>query len=390
MILSVCAGMPSEIANIISKVINIIKIVVPVGLVIFGMIDFARATWAQKDEEIAKGRNTFFKRLISGALVFFVIAIVQLLFNLLDTNGSDESISCLNAILNGSGGTSYGGSVGGSDDKTTASNETKECTGTYYNYYKSCIESSNAGHISIETCNKNYPSCANKYQDKTTTITTTTTSYKKPNMNNTAIVGEKVVEFVTSIGLDAWEIRTNTLKGCGEDFAEGWDSEIGDWNPFGLDIAAVKCLARIWKADKIDIPVENAKDFVTMLNGIKSDMDIKKDYKYCSAAGYYTQSSIRDKKLMCLRNTYCQFENATCYNDVETKLINNKINNLNQEICVKEEPADINSGEWYRNDDTDQYCKVNYLINVNAQDAIEYCNYQVAACMATAGVEYSK
>jgi len=112
MILSVCAGMPSEIADIISKVINIIKIVVPVGLVIFGMLDFAKATMAQKDDEIAKGKNTFFKRLISGALVFFVIAIVQLLFNLLDTNGSNEAISCLNAILNGSGGTSYGGSVG--------------------------------------------------------------------------------------------------------------------------------------------------------------------------------------------------------------------------------------------------------------------------------------
>lgn len=113
MILNVCAGMPSEIANIISKVINIIKIVVPVGLVIFGMLDFAKATWAQKDEEIAKGKNTFFKRLISGALVFFVIAIVQLVFNLLDTNGSNEAISCLNSILNGTGGTSYEGGSGG-------------------------------------------------------------------------------------------------------------------------------------------------------------------------------------------------------------------------------------------------------------------------------------
>jgi len=85
---------------VVSMAITIIKIVVPILLIIFGMMDLAKAVMAQKEDEIKKGQQTFIKRLIAAAIVFFVIAIVKLLMSLVADD--DETItSCFNSFVNG-------------------------------------------------------------------------------------------------------------------------------------------------------------------------------------------------------------------------------------------------------------------------------------------------
>ena len=85
---------------IISVLILIVQIAVPLLLVVFGMLDLGKAVVASKEDEIKKGQQTFIKRLIAGAIVFFVIFIVQALTRFL-SNGSDNIMGCFNCFVHG-------------------------------------------------------------------------------------------------------------------------------------------------------------------------------------------------------------------------------------------------------------------------------------------------
>lgn len=91
------------IPNIVSLIIKVIQIVVPILLVIFGLLDLAKAVMAQKEDEIKKGQQTLIKRVIAASIVFLVIFLVQTLVNFL--SGKDETItSCFNCFINGKTG----------------------------------------------------------------------------------------------------------------------------------------------------------------------------------------------------------------------------------------------------------------------------------------------
>ena len=84
---------------LVSTIILIIKIVVPILLIIFGMLDLGKAVVAAKEDEIKKGQHTFIKRLITAAIVFVVIQVVQLLIGFIS---SDKTVtSCFNCFVNG-------------------------------------------------------------------------------------------------------------------------------------------------------------------------------------------------------------------------------------------------------------------------------------------------
>ena len=64
-----------KIPSTVHTIVLIIKIAVPVLLVIFGSIDLLKGVIAAKEDEIKKGQQVFIKRLIAGALVFFVFVV---------------------------------------------------------------------------------------------------------------------------------------------------------------------------------------------------------------------------------------------------------------------------------------------------------------------------
>lgn len=91
-----------KIPNIVSTIITVIKIVVPVLLVIMGMLDLMKGLTAQKEDEIKKGQNLFIKRLISGALVFLVFTIVQLIISFVaDEDDKANIATCSKCFING-------------------------------------------------------------------------------------------------------------------------------------------------------------------------------------------------------------------------------------------------------------------------------------------------
>ena len=92
----------ARIANIVHTIILVIQIAVPVVLVIFGMLDLFKGITAQKEEEIKKGQQLFIKRLISAALVFFVIVIVKLIVSFAAGSSDGQNImDCASCFLNG-------------------------------------------------------------------------------------------------------------------------------------------------------------------------------------------------------------------------------------------------------------------------------------------------
>lgn len=94
-------GIPSEITGTINIVYGILLIAIPVIIIIFGLIDFIKAIMGKKDDEISQGAKLFVKRLIMGAVAFFVLAIVKFVVGIIAKNVSSASAAadCLIQIF---------------------------------------------------------------------------------------------------------------------------------------------------------------------------------------------------------------------------------------------------------------------------------------------------
>lgn len=85
---------------LVSTIVTLIKVVVPILLIIFGMLDLGKAVIASKEDEIKKGQQTFIKRVIAALIVFFVVYLVQTLIRFASGNDTDV-INCFNCFVNG-------------------------------------------------------------------------------------------------------------------------------------------------------------------------------------------------------------------------------------------------------------------------------------------------
>lgn len=95
-------NIPSRFVKITSTIVNVFKILIPVAIIIFGMIDLFKAIVSQKDDEIKKGQKVFFSRLIAGVIVFLVIFIVQMVVRFVsDKSESANIISCVDCFISG-------------------------------------------------------------------------------------------------------------------------------------------------------------------------------------------------------------------------------------------------------------------------------------------------
>ncbi len=172
-ILAEC-NIPPVITGILSQLYKIIIVLIPIGIVIFGSIDFIKATMAKDSNAIASSTKTFISRLITGCITFFVLTIVTWLFKTIIGNVGEASsaMSCALQIIGGTAGSSSGYGSQNSYSVQMAAN--MACYGTQYGL---CI-SQNQNPNKVEECNTAANSIChtnNKVQKPTTTTTTTTT-----------------------------------------------------------------------------------------------------------------------------------------------------------------------------------------------------------------------
>lgn len=94
-------GIPEKIPELTSMIIGIIQIGVPIILVLMGTLDLFKGISSQKDEDIKKGQKLFIKRLIVGALIFFIAVIVKFLTSVVADASSADAIECIDCFMNG-------------------------------------------------------------------------------------------------------------------------------------------------------------------------------------------------------------------------------------------------------------------------------------------------
>lgn len=89
--------------SIVNLVVTLIKIFVPIVLVIFGMIDLAKAVMSNDEKEMKGAQTKLIKRVIYAVLVFLIVSIVQLVFGILaDTEAVDDSVAgCIACFTSG-------------------------------------------------------------------------------------------------------------------------------------------------------------------------------------------------------------------------------------------------------------------------------------------------
>lgn len=92
-------GIPAKIPEIVSDFVNILMVAVPVILIIMGSIDLVKGIMSQKDDEIKKGRQIFVKRLIAGAMVFFVVVVVKLIVSVVSNNSNTNIVECIDCFI---------------------------------------------------------------------------------------------------------------------------------------------------------------------------------------------------------------------------------------------------------------------------------------------------
>lgn len=111
-VLDYCTGLgtgfavPEGVGNMIHLIVLLIQVAVPIMLIIWGMIDFAKATIGGDEDSIKKGQKVFMKRFIAAIIVFLIVTITQLVITAVGSvggegNSANSAWSCAKEIISG-------------------------------------------------------------------------------------------------------------------------------------------------------------------------------------------------------------------------------------------------------------------------------------------------
>ena len=99
------------VPNFTSALVGVVKILIPIVLIAYGMIDLAKAVMSNDDKVMKEAQNKLIHRIIYAVIIFFVVAIVQLIFGMLagaggktntyDKKDKNDITACINWFING-------------------------------------------------------------------------------------------------------------------------------------------------------------------------------------------------------------------------------------------------------------------------------------------------
>ena len=88
---SICSD--NKVKNIfkfLGNILNVIKILVPLGLMIFGAISFAKAMISGDDDALKKSAVGFIWKLIAAVVIFVVPTVINLIINVVDEDSKSS------------------------------------------------------------------------------------------------------------------------------------------------------------------------------------------------------------------------------------------------------------------------------------------------------------
>lgn len=87
----------------LGKILNFVKIIVPIVIIIFGVLDFYKAITSHKDEGLSKAFKSLIIRAIAGVCIFLIPGIIQLVLNMVNewSDYENDWCCCTECLLNG-------------------------------------------------------------------------------------------------------------------------------------------------------------------------------------------------------------------------------------------------------------------------------------------------
>lgn len=92
--LNLCTGSMAMVWTIFGYIILGIEIVVPLILIIYGMIDMAKAVMQDDEKKIKTAQQLLIKKIITAVICFLVIAITKIVVNLVTNSDWESCAKC--------------------------------------------------------------------------------------------------------------------------------------------------------------------------------------------------------------------------------------------------------------------------------------------------------
>lgn len=73
-------------------IMPLIQIGIPIVLIVLGTVDLGKAVMASDDKEIKAAQGRLIKRVLYAAVIFFMVTIVGLVFNIVATSGVNKGV----------------------------------------------------------------------------------------------------------------------------------------------------------------------------------------------------------------------------------------------------------------------------------------------------------
>lgn len=86
-----CGGL-GTLVNLVKNVLGLVFIILAVVLIVLIIIDLAKAVIASEEKEVKGYQKAVIRRIIYTVLMFFVVTIVTVVFNLLGDSIGDENV----------------------------------------------------------------------------------------------------------------------------------------------------------------------------------------------------------------------------------------------------------------------------------------------------------
>lgn len=80
-----------NLLSLIGLLITAFKVIVPILLIVFGMLDVGKAVVGSKDDEIKKSLKAFAMRALAAIVIFFIPAIVGLVMTAVSDSGGQDA-----------------------------------------------------------------------------------------------------------------------------------------------------------------------------------------------------------------------------------------------------------------------------------------------------------
>ena len=106
MLLASFCGGTYTIWKLVGQILLIFKIVIPILLIIFGMIDLGKAVVGSKDDDVKKAITHLAFRAVAAVVIFFIPTLVGFIFSIVDDFSAvqDDYNICAACISNPNGG----------------------------------------------------------------------------------------------------------------------------------------------------------------------------------------------------------------------------------------------------------------------------------------------